>query len=1087
MKRDQLYFLKFLFIAICLLFGNHIYSQDQLIKKEVKDNSGITKFVKFQSKEGYKIEEAKTALKSTLNYNDNVEMKLIESKTDKLGMVHQKYQQTYKGLKVENAEYFVHSNNKAGNIKTMNGKYLLVENLNITPTIAESEALKAATEFIGANVYKWELDSEEAFLKKFKGDENATYYPQGELLICKNYLDKNDTTLHLAYKFDIYAQTPTSRNYIYVDAESGDILWKSPIIKHLDENADTRYSGKVYIETTFTDSSYVLNDYTRGNGIFTYNLEKSGNVSPEGDISGIRYGNASEFEDNDNNWSNEEWENAASDNAALDAHWGAMMTFDYFSTTHNRLSFDDNGAAMYLYVHAASDYYNAYWDGEKMTFGDGYSTPLTTLDVTAHELGHAVMEHTANLEYQNESGALNEGFSDIWAACVEYFAAPDKQIWEIGEELEYQIRSMSNPKNYDQPDTYLGENWYEGSEDYGGVHINSGVLNHWFYILSAGKTGENDLGNSYSITGIGIEKAAQIAYRTLSIYLTSTSDYEATALSSIQAAEDLFGEDSDEYIQTINAWYAVGIGGASFISDVTTFCETASITFTDQSFEAVSWNWVFEGGSPTTSTEANPTIEYEEVGTYDVTLIVTNSFGITDTLIQSDYIKSFLTDVTELAFETELEDEDYGASWMSVNANNDTDANGDAFQWNYINISEGNARSGSGYFSYYGSALRSANDWLFTNCLQLEGGKLYDLNFWYKQRDTGSTQNLTFYLMDGTDASQIVSTIKELNDVSNTSYVEDSSKVFIETSGTYYLAWHITSASNQGNFYIDDLSISFAPDIDISIAQIDIPSECELSENTEVTIIASNDGNQILNNVPLNYQVTNSTTSLVLLNENVIIDSLYPGETFEYSFATNLSEIGASYQIDAGLDLDNDANTDNNNSLISLTNYSIVDTISITQSENTLMAPDGFVAYQWYRDSTRIFLNGTSQTYSNDITGDYYVIVRNEYGCSKTSDTYSYQYYVTTSLDDEIEGSNILLYPNPLTSDDFTIEISGSEVGTVNISIVNLQGQILEVYNYEKNSFDFAQKIIASNLPSGMFLALITLNDKTIKEKVLKI
>jgi len=211
-----------------------------------------------------------------------------------------------------------------------------------------------------------------------------------------------------------------------------------------------------------------------------------------------------------------------------------------------------------------------------MTYGDGsgtYFDILTSIDVAGHEIGHAVCSSTSNLAYQKESGAMNEAFSDIWGACIEYFAAPNKQRWLIGEDIERRaghlsLRSMSNPKTELQPDTYGGTYWKTVSctptstNDYCGVHTNSGVLNHWFYILTEGKTGTNDIGSSYSVTGIGIDKAAKIAFRTESVYLTANSTYANARTYGIQAATDLYGANSAEVIATTNAFYAVGVGAA---------------------------------------------------------------------------------------------------------------------------------------------------------------------------------------------------------------------------------------------------------------------------------------------------------------------------------------------------------------------------------------------------------------------------------------------------------------------------------------------------------------------------------------------
>lgn len=125
---------------------------------------------------------------------------------------------------------------------------------------------------------------------------------------------------------------------------------------------------------------------------------------------------------------------------------------------------------------------------------------------------------------------------------------------------------MSNPNEDGQPDTYLGTSWYSGTMDNGGVHYNSGVANYWFYLLSVGGSGTNDNGDVFNVDSLGIDVAAQIAYRALSVYLTSTSQYFDARLATIQAASDLYGDCSNEMVQTANAWYAVGVGMAIAIT-----------------------------------------------------------------------------------------------------------------------------------------------------------------------------------------------------------------------------------------------------------------------------------------------------------------------------------------------------------------------------------------------------------------------------------------------------------------------------------------------------------------------------------------
>ncbi|MCW2119279.1 M4 family metallopeptidase [Flavobacterium sp. 7A] len=350
------------------------------------------------------------------------------------------------------------------------------------------------------------------------------------------------------------------------------MLLKDPIIKHIQGSGITRYSGQRTFETQQNGSQYKLRDYSRGNGIETYNMNNTAN-----------YAGATDFTDNDNNWTSSEYNNANKDNAALDAHWGTEKTYDYFFIKHNRNSYNNSGAVLKNYVHAnliamgypSND--NAFWDGQRMTYGDGTYTfsPLTSIDVVGHEIGHGVCSNTANLIYSKESGAINEGLSDIWGAMIEYYADPTKQTYLIGEEIKIgggALRSMSNPNVYNQPKTYGGTYWYDQNctpnnlNDYCGVHRNSGVMNHWFYILSEGKTDTNDIGNAYSVTGIGKDKAAKIVYRAESVYFTSTTNYSQARDLTIQAAKDLYGANSVEVATTCQSWYAVGVGNNNCVA-----------------------------------------------------------------------------------------------------------------------------------------------------------------------------------------------------------------------------------------------------------------------------------------------------------------------------------------------------------------------------------------------------------------------------------------------------------------------------------------------------------------------------------------
>ena len=472
---------------------------------------------------------------------------------------HEEYLMKYKTIPIEYAMLKIHK--KDGVIRFINGEYFKEIDVDITPKLSENDALIKAIEYIGAKKYIWE-GIEEEFLEK-TGQIYLNDIPQGELIICKNYIDTESKELALAYKFEIYALEPLSRDYIYVDAKTGDIIHVNPIIKHIGGTAHTRYSGTKTISTERNGAVYRLRDYDsfRGNGIETYNMSK-----------GANYSNAVDFIDSDNYWSSFEYDNANKDNAALDAHWGAMMTYDYFKNIHGRNSYDNNGGVLRNYVHAnlvAMGYQNndnAFWDGSVMTYGDGTSLDaVTCLDIVAHEITHGVTNYTANLVYEKESGALNESISDIFAACVENYVQNSLiDIWSMGEDIGTPMRYLYAPIMGGQPSFYNGINWVSVNKctpsrynDYCGVHTNSGVFNFWFFILSTGASGTNG-GNSFSVPGIGIEKAEKIVYKSLTDYFTPNTNYLTAVFLTIFATQELFGFCSSELENVVKAWSAVG-------------------------------------------------------------------------------------------------------------------------------------------------------------------------------------------------------------------------------------------------------------------------------------------------------------------------------------------------------------------------------------------------------------------------------------------------------------------------------------------------------------------------------------------------
>jgi bacillolysin len=482
---------------------------------------------------------------------------LKNSEKDNLNIEHYRYQQNYQGIPVEHATYIMHVKNN--NVISQNGKWVkdFPSQITATPTLSANDALNKAMNFVGAQTYKWQLPDEEAFIKREQNNPNATFYPTIQLVYYSGEDEVVPAAMRLAYKLDIYAQYPMSRQIVFVDAVSGNILGKRELIHATNAagSAVTAYSGTQAITTDNTGTTFRLRETGRGNGINTYNMKAAG----------TSYSAAVDFTDADNVWNNV---NTNKDQYATDGHWGTEKTYDYYFSKFGRSSVDNAGFALNSYVHTNlvafgyGDNVNAFWDGSRMTYGDGNATysPLTALDICGHEITHGVTERTSNLVYSNESGAMNEAFSDIFGTAIEFYAKGTGGNWLIGENISAAFRSMSNPNQFSQPDTYQGTFWYTGTADNGGVHTNSGVLNYWFYLLSVGGSGTNDKGTAFNVTGIGIDKAAAIAYRTNTFYLVSTSNYASARTNAIKSAEDLYGIGSVEAAQTACAFAAVGIG-----------------------------------------------------------------------------------------------------------------------------------------------------------------------------------------------------------------------------------------------------------------------------------------------------------------------------------------------------------------------------------------------------------------------------------------------------------------------------------------------------------------------------------------------
>jgi len=242
-------------------------------------------------------------------------------------------------------------------------------------------------------------------------------------------------------------------------------------------------------------------------------------------------------------------------------------TYKYYKEVHDRNSINARGMKLDSTVHYGEQYNNAFWNGNQMVYGDGdgeiFDRFTKSIDVIGHELTHGVTQFEAALEYQGQPGALNESFSDVFGSLVKQYTLKqnvDKADWLIGKGLFTKkvkgiaLRSMKEPGTaYDDPtigkDPQPGHmrNYVKTTSDNGGVHINSGIPNHAFYLAAV------------EIGGYAWEKTGKIWYITLRDRLRENSDFQSTANSTFAVAGSLYGEGSSVQKVIANAWSKVGI------------------------------------------------------------------------------------------------------------------------------------------------------------------------------------------------------------------------------------------------------------------------------------------------------------------------------------------------------------------------------------------------------------------------------------------------------------------------------------------------------------------------------------------------
>ena len=472
----------------------------------------------------------------------------------------------YKGIPVEGSAFMLSSQN--GKLRLAHGKFVEKLNLDIRTGVGEEKALASALAALEINDKEYKLS---------RPTEKAIAYAE--------ISDLNPNNYFYCYRFAIERANGNAPYDVYINVATGKFLKKSSgvaLCNHAHKNQTLPELSVPLSSSPFCAGSGDGHAYTLYNGYqgITTSVRSAFGYYELFDAShGIQSWNNTGTMPNISSCSND-WTTWREETTAL---YGAQRTYDYYNQKHGRPQPREGtkfNPSTFLYTPFEIHSYNRIHYPQQPYYEDGTAYEIgyhrlkiyketensgiqTTVDIIGHEISHAVMSRQNGNNYEfrpgptKEAGTLNESFADIFGTCIEYFAGGETFDWDLGENTGIIARSMSNPGSHNDASTYGGTFWIDpnSGSDNGGIHHNSGVQNKWFYLLSQGGAQ-----NGTTVTGLGIDNAAKIAYRNMAVYAQNQWNFNDARNGSIQAAIDIFGICSNEVRQTRNAWKAVGVG-----------------------------------------------------------------------------------------------------------------------------------------------------------------------------------------------------------------------------------------------------------------------------------------------------------------------------------------------------------------------------------------------------------------------------------------------------------------------------------------------------------------------------------------------
>jgi bacillolysin len=468
----------------------------------------------------------------------DAELQIARQWKGPLGSRHFRYQQKVAGIPVWGREALVH-------VDADDAVYLYQGHTvkSSAQTTGQAAQVDAAEAFLAAQAHLGETAVASA-----DNPDRLVYYPESE------------EALVLCYQVGVESGL-ADRWWYFIDAASGEVVHRISRVAETVESA----SG-----TDLLNASQSFTAWLQGSTYYLVDPTIPLDDPPYDPVNNMpAKGNLYVLDANNGDGENLYYITSNSASSGWDAAGVSVIhhieqDYNYYKNTFGRNGIDDANKNYQAVVHLGQDYANAFWNGTFIVFGDGdnqtFSNLAASLDITAHEIQHGVTEFTAGLIYENQSGALNEAYSDIFACMV------DRDDWTVGEDVTLVspgfLRDLAHPERGLTPlPTKMSE--YQNlpvDEDYGGVHINMSIPSRAAYLIAEGLTTEG-LG-----TAIGRDKTEQIFYRALTTYLTASSNFADGRSATLQAAEDLYGAGSAEVTAVGAGWDGVEVfadgGGA---------------------------------------------------------------------------------------------------------------------------------------------------------------------------------------------------------------------------------------------------------------------------------------------------------------------------------------------------------------------------------------------------------------------------------------------------------------------------------------------------------------------------------------------